>query len=158
MCGRYSICGPRSLSRTEIEFRDQRLEIKPRYNAARTDSLPVYRVHPDKGSELVPLRWGLIPSWAKDAKIGARLINARAETVDTLPAFKNAFGRRRCLVLASGFYEWPKTTTPKLPRCYRLLNEELFAFAGLHEWWPNNGGEPIETYTIITTSANELVL
>ncbi|MBC7944538.1 MAG: SOS response-associated peptidase family protein [Burkholderiales bacterium] len=90
MCGRYSIYGPRSLSRTEIEFLDQRLEIKPRYNAARTDSLPVYRVHPDKGQELVQLRWRLIPSWAKDEKIGARLINARAETVDTLPAFKNA--------------------------------------------------------------------
>ncbi len=83
MCGRYSIYGPRSLSRTEIEFLDQRMQIKPRYNAAPTDSLPVYRMHPDKGSELILLRWGLIPSWAKDAKIGARLINARVETVDT---------------------------------------------------------------------------
>jgi len=141
----------------KIEFLDCRQVIKPRYNAAPTDDLPVYRVNRERGAGLITLRWGLIPSWATDAKIGARLINARCETVDTLPAFSNAFQLRHCLIPASGFFEWPKNALPKLPLCYRLLNEELFAFAGLYEWWPNNGSEPIETYTIITTTANELV-
>jgi putative SOS response-associated peptidase YedK len=102
------------------------------------------------------MRWGLIPSWAKERKIAASLINARADSVADKPSFRNAFKRRRCLILADGFYEWRKGTTPKQPFHIRKKDGEPFAFAGLWETW---SGEqpPVESCTIITTDANDAV-
>jgi len=104
------------------------------------------------------MRWGLIPSWARDRSIGARMINARAETVAEKPAFRVAFRHRRCLVPMSGFYEWKKEAGRKVPYFIHLLNTDAFAAAGLYEFWAGKDGEgPIESYTIITTEANEMI-
>jgi putative SOS response-associated peptidase YedK len=105
------------------------------------------------------LQWGLIPSWANDAKIAAKLINARAETVSIKPAFRSAFRQRRCLVLADGFYEWQQqeTKTLKQPFYFRFRDEHPFALAGLWESWQDVTGKIIESCTILTTEANELV-
>jgi putative SOS response-associated peptidase YedK len=103
------------------------------------------------------LRWGLIPSWAKDPAVGARTINARAETVAEKPSFRAAFRRRRCLVLADGYYEWRKEGSKKQPYYIRMRDEAPFAFAGLWEYWsPGDDAETLETCTLITTEANEL--
>jgi len=156
MCGRYNI---RSLpSRFAEIFEAQVLfEFGVHYNVAPTQTVPVIRTRPHETTrEIVPMRWGLIPSWAQDEKIGNRMINARCETVREKPAFRAAFKRRRCLVLADGFYEWKKTGKAKQPYHFHLRDNQLFAFAGLWERW-TKGGEPIESCTIITTTANELV-
>ena len=159
MCGRYALYGPVSRkNRHALEFLEQEIDFAPRYNAAPTQKLPVFRVSSERGRELTLLRWGLIPSWAKDPSIGARMINARAETVAGKPAFRAAFRRRRCLVPMSGFYEWKKARGGKVPHFIRPLNTEVFAAAGLYEYWPGqDGAAPIESYTIITTEANELM-
>ena len=159
MCGRYALYGPTSRKNREvIAFLDRELEFGGTYNAAPTQLLPVYRVSTEHGHELRLLRWGLIPFWAKDAAIGARMINARGETVAEKPAFRAAFSRRRCLVPMSGFYEWQRDAARKVPHFIHLLNSEVFAAAGLHEFWPGkDGAAPVESFTIITTDANELV-
>lgn len=159
MCGRYAIYGPVSRkNRDTIEFLEREIEFGPTYNAAPTRKLPVYRIHSERGRELTLLAWGLVPFWAKDPSIGARMINARAEGVAEKPAFRAAFRRRRCLVPMSGFYEWKKAGDRKVPHFVQLLNSPVFAAAGLYEYWPGeDGAEPIESYTIITTGANELM-
>ena len=101
------------------------------------------------------MRWGLIPSWAKDPSIGNRMINARGETVAEKPSFRNALQRRRCLVLADGFYEWQKVGKAKRPMRIVLKSREPFAFAGLWESWRNPDGEAVRSCTIVTTQANE---
>jgi putative SOS response-associated peptidase YedK len=105
------------------------------------------------------LYWGLIPKWAKDSKIGAKLINARAETVAEKPSFKSAFRKRRCLVLADGFYEWQQQENKKQkqPYYFRLNDGQPFAFAGLWEQWEDVSGEAIDSCTLLTTDANELM-
>jgi putative SOS response-associated peptidase YedK len=106
------------------------------------------------------MRWGLIPFWAKDPSIGSRMINARAETLTEKPAFKNAFNKRRCLILADGFYEWKKGAGPKgrsQPYLFKRADGKPFAFAGLWEFWRSPEGEEIRSCTIITTEANGLV-
>jgi len=159
MCGRYALYGPVSRKNREvIEFLDRELEFGGTYNAAPTQMLPIYRVDATRGRELRLLRWGLIPFWAKDAAIGAKMINARGETVAEKAAFRAAFSRRRCLVPMSGFYEWKRAAPRKLPHYVQLLNTRLFAAAGLHEFWPGkDGAAPVESFTIITTDANELM-
>lgn len=159
MCGRYAIYGPVSRSnRDVIEFLGEEVAFHPTYNAAPTQNLPVLRVSRERGRELVLLRWGLVPSWAKDPAIGARMINARAETVPEKPAFRSAFRRRRCLVPMSGFYEWQKAAGRKVPHFVRLPGQEIFAAAGLYEFWlGKDGAAAIESYTILTTGANELM-
>lgn len=159
MCGRYALYGPVSrTNRDAIEFMDRELAFAPTYNAAPTQQLPVYRVTPGGGRELVRLRWGLVPFWAKSPDIGAKMINARGETVAQKPAFRAAFARRRCLVPMSGFYEWRRAGGRRMPYFIRLLNAEVFAAAGLYESWREPGAEaPLETFTIITTDANEMV-
>ena len=159
MCGRYAIYGPVSRANREIiEFLGEEIAFRPAYNAAPTQKLPVLRATAGGKRELALLRWGLIPSWAKDPAIGARMINARSETVAEKPAFRSAFRRRRCLVPMCGFYEWQKTGARKVPHFVRLLNTGLFAVAGLHEHWPGkDGAEPVDTYTILTTGANEMM-
>jgi putative SOS response-associated peptidase YedK len=132
-------------------------ELEPRYNIAPTQ--PVAAVRPASGGrELSFLRWGLVPSWADDPGIGSRMINARADTVATKPSFRNAFRQRRCLIPASGFYEWKKTgDATKQPYHICLRNDQPFAFAGLWERWEKGDGPAIESCTIITTEANELL-
>jgi putative SOS response-associated peptidase YedK len=107
---------------------------------------------------LVPLRWGLIPPWSKDSRVGYALINARAETVAEKPAFRAAFKARRCLIPASGFYEWQATGAKhKQPYHIRMRDGRPFAFAGLWERWHGGEGEPVETCALLTTEANALV-
>jgi putative SOS response-associated peptidase YedK len=130
-------------------------ELPPGYNVAPTQ--PLFAVRLEDGSRAgVTLRWGLIPGWAEDRSIGTRLINARSETVATKPAFRSAFRRRRCLVLAAGFYEWQKVAAAKQPHYIRLKDGKPFAFAGLWEH-PERDGEEAESCTIITTEANEFM-
>lgn len=129
---------------------------KPRYNAAPTQMLPVIRLNAAGRREIVLLRWGFVPSWSKDPAMGAKLINARAETVAEKPAFRAAFKARRCLVPADGFYEWRRVGSRKQPYRITFADGAPFAFAGLWERW-TKGPEPLETFTIITTTANSLV-
>ncbi len=126
------------------------------YNIAPSQMIPVVRAT-EQGRELALLKWGLIPSWAKDTAIGAKLINARAETLADKPAFRNAFRRRHCLVPADTFYEWKAIGGRKQPYSIRMTDQSLFGMAGLWEHWVNSAGERVETCTIIATNANELV-
>jgi putative SOS response-associated peptidase YedK len=153
MCGRFTLrLTPGELQEVFNLFREP--EFWPRYNIAPTQSVAVVRSS-EQGNELSMLRWGLIPSWAKDVKIGASLINARSETVATKPAFRSAFKRRRCLIPADGFYEWKKTgPKTKQPFYIGLQQQRPFAFAGLWECWTAPEGGTIESCTIITTEAN----
>jgi len=162
VCGRFTLRTPADVLVTHFVLAAAP-EVTPRFNIAPTQPAPVVRIN-GGGSvrECVPLRWGLIPSWAKDAAIGNRLINARCETVADKPAFRTAVRRRRCLVVADGFYEWQKTAgRGKQPYYFHLANEGPLAFAGLWERWmgPRDAptAEPLESCTIITTAANELV-
>ena len=133
---------------------------------AETSALPLFNIAPtqtvtavrsgDHGRGLCSLKWGLVPSWADDAAIGSRLINARAETVATKPAYRQAFKSRRCLVVADGFYEWQKNGRRKQPYYIRLKDDRPFGFAGVWERWAK-AGQAIESCAIITTDANELV-
>jgi putative SOS response-associated peptidase YedK len=155
MCGRFVRKKPSSLLAREFKADHISDEIQPSFNIAPTHNVAVVL---NAGSrELVSMRWGLVPAWATDPRIGTRLINARAETLTKKAAFKNAFTRRRCLVIADGFYEWQKTGGVKNPPLIYLKSERSFAFAGLYETWHPPLGEPITTCTIITTEPNELV-
>jgi putative SOS response-associated peptidase YedK len=127
----------------------------PRYNVAPTQTVIV--VNDDGTRHLTEMRWGLIPSWAKDPAIGNRMINARAETVATKPAFRVALRNRRCVIPADGFYEWQPVGRRKQPVYIVLKNREPFGFAGLWENWISPDGEEIKSCTIITTEANELL-
>lgn len=172
MCGRYSLTTPVEGLRQLFEFPEQP-NLMPRYNIAPTQEVAAVRRATPAGADqgpggagaaaagrhLVLLRWGLIPSWAKDPAIGAGMINARAETLAEKPAFRTAFRKRRCLVLADGFYEWQKRGSgPKQP--YRIARSDgaPFAFAGLWERWRDPAdGRSVETCTIVTTDANALL-
>lgn len=133
-------------------------DVTPSYNIAPTQGVAtVWQPATQSERQLRVLRWGLIPSWAKDGAIGAKLINARAETVAEKPSFRSAFKQRRCLVLADGFYEWQRREGKKQPFYFHLQNHEPFAFAGLWERWQDPAGEPIVSCTILTTEANKLV-
>lgn len=152
MCGRFT----QHLSWQEIVdlyniTRDvPALNIRARYNFAPTQDGAACRLDDGGDREIVKLRWGLVPFWAKDEKIAYKTINARAETVADKPAFRAAFRARRCLIPVNGWYEWKKHGTDKQP--YLITRDEPFSFAGLWERW-NKGDEPVETYTIVTTAA-----
>ncbi|MGE0744501.1 MAG: SOS response-associated peptidase [Rhodospirillales bacterium] len=158
MCGRYSLTTAPEAMRRLFEF-DNLPNLAPRYNIAPTQLAPVVRRHRDgPGRELVLLRWGLIPSWSKDASGGARMINARADTAAEKPAFRAAFRARRCLVPADGFYEWRTEEGRKQPFRIGFKGGAAFAFAGLWESWTVRDGPEvgttIETYAVLTTDAN----
>lgn len=154
MCGRYTL-STRRLARLEADLADliqhQWPDVEPRFNIAPSQNVPIIRLGPE-GAELVQVRWGLVPYWAEDPKIAYGTINARAETVDTKPAFRSAFRRRRCLVPATGWYEWQPTPSGKLPWYMRVAGAEDFAFAGLWERW-ERGEDVIESCTIIVGDA-----
>jgi putative SOS response-associated peptidase YedK len=135
------------------------LNLPPRYNIAPTQDVAVVRyAREGDGRELVLLRWGLVPFWAKDVVVGYKMINARAETIGEKPAFRHAFRQRRCLVVADGFYEWAKTLTGrKQPFFMTVADDRPFAFAGLWESWSSPKGERIESCAIIVTQANEML-
>ena len=130
-------------------------DLQPSFNVAPTD--PVAVVLNSGTRRLVSMRWGLVPYWATDPKIASKLINARAETLTTKAAFKEAFKKRRCLVIADGFFEWQKQGTKKTPLFFCLKAGRPFGFAGLYEIWTPPLGEPLVTCTIITTGPNKLV-
>jgi putative SOS response-associated peptidase YedK len=155
MCGRYTLASPDEIV-AETFGLDEVPTLRPRYNIAPTQKVAVVRREGSR-RRLAELRWGLIPSWAKDPAIGNKLINARAETLAEKPAFRSAFRARRCLVVADGFYEWAKAAGRKQPWYFHLRDARPFGLAGLWERWPGEGGEPLETCTIITTAANELL-
>ncbi len=156
MCGRIVRKRPRHLVSQDLGMdEDGGPDLPPHYNIPPGTAILVVRAKQSKGNELVYLRWGLIPSWAKDAKIGWKMINARAETIAEKPAFRDAFRRRRCIITADGFYEWKVTTRAKTPFFIRLRDERLMLLGGLWERWISLSGEPIETCTVITTQAND---
>ncbi|MFB2935990.1 SOS response-associated peptidase [Aerosakkonemataceae cyanobacterium BLCC-F154] len=157
MCGRYSFTQLAETIADKFQVKEVS-PLSPRYNIAPTQQVATIFVNSETlERQFKMLRWGLIPSWAKDAKMGAKLINARAETVAEKPAFRASFKKRRCLILADGFYEWHTENGKKQPFYFRLENGEPFAFAGLWSHWEKGEGEPVETCTIITTEANELM-
>jgi putative SOS response-associated peptidase YedK len=129
----------------------------PSWNVAPTDSLPVVRFDAKAGERSLDLlRWGLMPSWAKDIKVGFANINAKAEGIESKPAFREAFQRRRCLVPVDNFYEWAKSATGKQPYAIALADRGLMALAGVWENWRSPAGEWMRTFAIITTTPNEL--
>ena len=159
MCGRFtSRATPKQVKKEFKAAVENPAILTPRYNIAPTQMIPV--VLDDTGTRIVTqLKWGLVPSWAKDALIGSRMINARAETVAEKPSFRDAFKRRRCIVPASGFYEWKRAAKgAKQPFYFYLKDKEVFGFAGLwEEWTDKETGDLLETCTIITTEANAVL-
>lgn len=157
MCGRFTQTASPEVIAEQFTITNPPL-FTPRYNIAPSQPIAAIRIDPDTATRtLVMLRWGLIPSWAKDPKIGNQCINAKAETVAEKPSFRSAFKKRRCLVIATGFYEWQVQGRAKQPIWIGLQSKRPFAFAGLWEQWKPPEGEPLETCTIITTEPNDLM-
>ncbi len=154
MCGRYSLTTAPEALRRLFDFSNLP-NLAARYNIAPTQEVAAVRGDGGGARELVMLRWGLVPSWATDISIGAKMINARAETVAEKPAFRSAFRHRRCLVPADGFYEWRAEDGRKQPFRIGMKGGAPFAFAGLWERWEPEGGDVVETVAIVTTDANE---
>lgn len=157
MCGRFTL-------KTPVETLAEVFELpavpalSPRFNIAPSEALATVRIaDKDAQRELAILRWGLVPSWADEPKVGNKMINARSETVATNEAFRSAFRRRRCLVLADGFYEWQRQEKRKQPFYIRMKDEAPFAFAGLWELWEGKDGAVLESCTLLTTEPNELM-
>jgi putative SOS response-associated peptidase YedK len=156
MCGRFAFYSPTEAA-AALFGATASVELKPRYNIAPTQDIAAVRDNEDK-RELVMLRWGLVPFWAKDPSIGNRMINARAETVAEKPSYRAAFRHRRCIVLADGFYEWRRENDAKTPYFISLASGEPFALAGLWEnWTDKQTGESLQTTTLITTEANQFM-
>ncbi|MEX0758725.1 MAG: SOS response-associated peptidase [Tistlia sp.] len=159
MCGRYTLTSPLEALKELFGFLE-RPNLEPRANIAPTQEVLVVRLGEDGERHAASLRWGLLPPWAVDGRVGARLINARAEGVTRQPAFRKAFAARRCLVAADGFYEWQAQEGGKQP--YRICRQDggPFAFAGLWERWHDPAAPkeaPVESCTILTTEANALL-
>ena len=159
MCGRFTLTTP--ASQIGQMFLDLQVpEYVPRYNIAPTQDVWCVRENKEGDQEMVALRWGLVPVWAKDLKMGARMINARGETVAEKPSFRSAFKKRRCLVLADGFYEWKKEADGKQPYYITRADNEPFCMAGLWENWKDKNDPEakwIQSCTVITTEANEIM-
>ena len=156
MCGRFTQAADGEIIARVFDL-PEAPELSPRYNIAPTQDVAALRLAESGGRELVQLHWGLIPPWAKERAMGARMINARAETLAEKPAFRSAFRARRCLIVADGFYEWQKLGTRKQPHFIGFRDGRPFAFAGLWERWHGGGEEAVESCTIVTTEANELL-
>jgi putative SOS response-associated peptidase YedK len=162
MCGRYTLrhTTQQIVARFEVAevidatFAEMRTDA-PRYNIAPTQ--PVAVVTENSPRVLEMMRWGLVPSWAKDPSIGNRLLNARAETLTEKPSFRTALSRRRCLIPADGFYEWKKQGKDKQPVCIHRKDDALFAFAGLWDEWISPNGSPLRSCTIITVGPNNVM-
>lgn len=156
MCGRYVLTVPGDLLAVAFGL-EEVPELTPRYNVAPSQVVPIVRGTEDGRRELAFARWGLVPRWAKEAAIGNRLINARADGLADKPSFRDSFKRRRCLIPADGFYEWQKVGARKQPWLLRLTGGKPFAFAGLWSSWTDpESRESLETCAIVTTEPNEL--
>ncbi len=159
MCGRFTLRAPASVIAAQFSL----FEVpfwKPRFNIAPTQPVPVVRMSPQQAElqrEFVLLHWGLVPSWATDPAIGNRLINARAETAADKPSFRAAMRRRRCLIVADGFYEWQSIGKRRQPMFIHMRDDQPLAFAGLWESWEGAGHSSLESCTILTTTANDVV-
>jgi putative SOS response-associated peptidase YedK len=156
MCGRYAqFTPPEAIAEIFGAILDI-ADVGPRYNAAPMQWMPVIRQDPSGERVLQTLRWGLLPSWAKDESIANRLINARAETLAEKPSFRSALRKRRCIVPADGFYEWAKRPDGKQPYYIHASDGSILAFAGLWERWTRpDDGESIDSFTIVTPAAND---
>lgn len=157
MCGRYELhTHPAAIA---LAFGlDWPPELRPRFNIAPMQDVPIVRLNAAGERELVQMRWGLVPRWAKDPSIGARMINARAETAAAKPAYRTAFRRHRCLLPADGFYEWQlRGDSRKQPVRIGMSDGGVFGLAGLYERWLPAEGQPLDTVTILTTAANALL-
>lgn len=152
MCGRYELSSHPAAIALAFGL-PHPPNVRPRYNIAPTQQVPIVRRNAAGERELVSVRWGLVPRWAKDPSIGTRMINARAETITAKGAFRNAFARHRCLVPVSGFYEWQTTPGGKQPLHIGLADGRPFGLAGLYERWLSPEGEVLDTCTIVTTQS-----
>lgn len=159
MCGRLVIdLAPEIISEIYEIVRKIDRNLNPRYNVAPSQEVPIIREDAEGCRELAFVRWGLIPSWSKDISIGNSLINARSETVAEKPSFRAAFKRRRCIIPTGGFYEWqPQEGKSKQPWFFRMSDGSPMSIAGLWEHWQGNDGQIIESCSILTTSANDLM-
>lgn len=158
MCGRYDLS--QNPAAIKAHFRVPAVpEFLASPDVRPTEVKPIVRLSHDGERECVLARWGLVPSWAKDLKFGARCINARSETIATTPSFRAAYAKRHCLVPLNAFYEWTGEKGRKVKWRIRLKDEPLFALAGLWEWWRDPSTQQgVETYTIITTAANAVIV
>ncbi|WP_075618661.1 SOS response-associated peptidase [Paenisporosarcina indica] len=157
MCGRYSLF--MNLNKLEERFGEATFEAEdyePSYNIAPSQYILTV-INDGSKNRLGYLKWGLVPPWAKDSKIGFKMINARSETVHEKPSFRESLKKKRCLVVADSFFEWKKTDRDKVPMLVKLKSEEPFAMAGLWETWKSSTGEAIHTCTVLTTEPNELM-
>lgn len=157
MCGRFTLKTPTETLAEVFEVPVPQ-DLQPSFNIAPSEALVTVRADEQKAKrELALLRWGLVPSWSNDPKVGNKMINARSETVATNGAFRSAFRRRRCLVLADGFFEWQRQEKRKQPFYIHMKDDSPFAFAGLWEVWEGKDGTVLETCTILTTEPNDLM-
>jgi len=157
VCGRYRLSRRKQIIEEHFDAVSGDEEWAPRYNIAPTQPVVVIRQNPrEPVRELSLARWGLIPSWAKDASAAARMINARSETAAAKPAFRDALKSRRCLVPADGFYEWKRTGVSKQPYCFEVNGGALFAFAGLWDRWKGPTSKWVESCLILTTAPNSV--
>jgi len=156
-CGRYRLSRKKQLLEEHFAADPWKDAWEPRYNIAPTQLVPVIRQDPKQPIRHLSLvRWGLIPSWAKDASGAAKMINARSETAIEKPAFRDALRSRRCLIPADGFYEWQRSGKTKQPFCFEVNEGQLFAFAGIWERWHDPNGSTLETCSILTTTPNDV--
>ncbi|KEO82424.1 SOS response-associated peptidase [Tumebacillus flagellatus] len=158
MCGRFTLTVTEDQLKMRFEVDDLPFDYIPRYNIAPGQNITAVIRHEGK-NRIGQLKWGLVPSWAKDVSIGYKTINAKSETVAEKPAFKTSFQRKRCLIPADGFYEWQKSAGSKTKQPMRILlkNREIFSMAGLYDTWTSPEGEKLHTCTILTTKPNPLV-
>ncbi|WP_338542840.1 SOS response-associated peptidase [Paenibacillus tundrae] len=157
MCGRFTIIDPlEDIMERYMASIAEGFDYKPNFNAAPMQYIPTI-IGSSKGNRLGSLRWGLVPSWAKDDKIGSKMINARAETLDEKPAFKRLISSKRCIVPCNGFYEWKKEGSNKQPMRILMKDNSIFSLAGLYDTWIDQDGRKLSTCTIITTEPNSLM-
>ena len=157
MCGRYRLSRRKQVIEEHFDTVSGEEDWSPRYNIAPTQPIPVIRQNPKEPvRELSLVRWGLIPSWAKDSSAAAKMINVRSETASTKPAFRDALKSRRCLIPADAFYEWARTGKAKQPFCFEINERKLFAFAGLWDHWRDPNGNWIKSCSILTTTPNSM--
>jgi putative SOS response-associated peptidase YedK len=157
MCGRYRLSRRKQIIEEQFDSADWQDDWSPRFNIAPTQQVPVIRQHPKEPvRQISSMRWGLVPSWAKDTTGAARMINARSETAATKPAFRDSLKFRRCLIPADAFYEWQRTSTSKQPFCFEVDDGGLFAFAGLWERWRDPSGQWVKSCSILTTTPNAM--
>ncbi|MFS0574776.1 SOS response-associated peptidase [Sporosarcina sp. 179-K 3D1 HS] len=158
MCGRFTLFAPyyEIIKRFDIESAFEESDYIPSYNIAPSNQVAAI-INDGQKNRLGYLKWGLVPPWAKDEKIGYKMINARAETVAEKPSYRNAFKKRRCILPADSFYEWQRKEGNKIPMRIKLKDDGLFAIAGLWESWKKPDGSMLYTCTAITTEPNVLV-